>query len=442
MFDNLSGKLTKVLRFLKGEATLTEDNMQQALREIRLSLLEADVNFKVVKQFVESIRRKLLGKEVRESLNPYQHVVKIVHDELMAALGQEHRGLNQAALKPSIVMLTGLQGAGKTTSAGKLGLHLKEAGKTALLGSLDLKRLAAVEQLEIIARETGLAFYRSPAGEPKGIARDMLQYARDHGHDYLIVDTAGRLHIDDELMAELQTVKALLQPVETIFVADSLTGQDAVNSAQAFAERVGIDSIILTKLDADSRGGAALSIATVTGKPIKFAGVGEKYTDFQVFFPDRMASKILGMGDVLTLIEKAEKQFDEKQAEVMAKKMLSDDFSLDDFADQMRQVEKLGSLGDIMGMLPNLPGMNMQAQMANGALDDRKIRHTIAIISSMTRRERQNPKLIDGRRRLRIARGSGRPVQEINQLLRSYQDMKKYMKTPLLRKMLKRFDFS
>ena len=441
MLENLSGKFNKVLKYLKGEAKITEDNMKVAMREIKLSLLEADVNFKVVKKFIDNVKEKAMGTEVRESLNPYQHMVKIVQAELEEMLGTEDKDLKTAPIKPAVIMMVGLQGTGKTTTAGKLAHFLKEQGKTSLLCSLDLKRLAAGEQLEIIAKEVGSHYFkRDPYGNDlKKISKELMKTTREYGYDYIIADTAGRLHIDDDLMNELEQVKKYLNPTEIIFVADSLTGQDAVNSALSFSERIGIDSIILTKLDADARGGAALSIVSVTGKPIKFIGIGEKHSDFQKFYPDRLASKILGMGDVLTLIEKAEKDLDEKKAEEMARRLLENEFSLEDFRSQLNQIQKLGSMSDILGMLPNIGGMNLQA--ANAGMNDKKVKHMVAIINSMTRKERERPKIINGRRRYRISKGSGRPVQEVNQLLRNYFEMKKYMKKPFFKKMLKKFDF-
>jgi signal recognition particle subunit SRP54 len=441
MLENLSGKFNKVLKYLKGEAKITEDNMKVAMREIKLSLLEADVNFKVVKKFIDNVKEKAMGTEVRESLNPYQHMVKIVQAELEEMLGTEDKDLKTAPIKPAIIMMVGLQGTGKTTTAGKLAHFLKEQGKTSLLCSLDLKRLAAGEQLEIIAKEVGSHYFkRDPYGNDlKKISKGLMKTTREYGYDYIIADTAGRLHIDDDLMNELEHVKKYLNPTEIIFVADSLTGQDAVNSAVSFSERIGIDSIILTKLDADARGGAALSIVSVTGKPIKFIGIGEKNSDFQKFYPDRLASKILGMGDVLTLIEKAEKDLDEKKAEEMARRLLDNEFTLEDFRSQLNQIQKLGSMSDILGMLPNIGGMNLQA--ANAGMNDKKVKHMVAIINSMTLKERERPKIINGRRRYRISKGSGRPVQEVNQLLRNYFEMKKYMKKPFFKKMLKKFDF-
>lgn len=437
MLENLSERLNKVLRFLRGEVKVTEENMQQALKDIRLSLLEADVNFKVVKKFIENIRVQAMGREVHDSLNPTQQVIKIVQAELTAMLGSENRELNKTAVKPTVVMLAGLQGSGKTTTAGKLALHLKNLDKSSLLCSLDLKRLAAGEQLETIARESGINFFKSDSRELPVLVRQLKKNAADTGYDYVIADTAGRLHVDEELMEELRQVKAALQPAETIFVADALTGQDAVNSARSFAEKIGVDSIILTKLDADARGGAALSIVSVTGKPIKFIGVGEKPGDLQKFFPERLAAKILGMGDMLTLIEKAEKDFDHKQADILSQRLLENEFSLEDFLAQLRQVEKLGPMNEVMGMLPNL---GFKGAISDVHVDEKRIRHLMAVIESMTRKERDNPKIVDGRRRLRISRGSGRPVSEVNQVLKSYFEMKKNFKKPFFRKMLKKFD--
>jgi signal recognition particle subunit SRP54 len=437
MLENLTNRFNKVLRYLKGEVQISEENMQQALKEIKLSLLEADVNFKVVKKFIENIREKAMGREVHESLNPSQQVIRIVQQELVAMLGSENRELNKTAVKPTVIMMAGLQGSGKTTTAGKLALHLKSLDKSSLLCSLDLKRLAAGEQLAIIAAEIGVKYFTSTSRELPLIIHELKKNAFDYGYDFVIVDTAGRLHIDDELMAELLLVKEMLQPAEVIFVADALTGQDAVNSALSFSEKIGIDSIILTKLDADTRGGAALSVVSVTGKPIKFIGNGEKLADLEKFYPERLAAKILGMGDMLTLIEKAEKDFDRQQAEVLSRRLLANEFSLDDFLGQLKQIQKLGSMNDLMGMLPN---MGFKGNMADVHVDEKRLRHLAAVIESMTGKERDNPKIIDGRRRLRISRGSGRPVSEVNQVLKSYVEMKKNFKKPFFRKMLKKFD--
>jgi signal recognition particle subunit SRP54 len=437
MLENLTNRFNKVLRFLKGEVQINEENMQQALKEIKLSLLEADVNFKVVKKFIENIKAKAMGREVHESLNPSQQVIRIVQQELTALLGSENRDLNKTAVKPVFIMLTGLQGSGKTTTAGKLALHLKKLDKSSLLCSLDLKRLAAGEQLAIIARESGVNLFASESRDLSVLVRELKKNAAAFGYDFVIVDTAGRLHIDDELMEELRSVKEMLQPAEVIFVADALTGQDAVNSALSFSEKIGIDSIILTKLDADARGGAALSVVSVTGKPIKFIGNGEKLADFEKFYPERLAAKILGMGDILTLIEKTEKDFDRQQAEVISQRMLANEFSLDDFLSQLKQIGKLGSMNELMGMLPNL---GFKGNVNGVQVDEKRLRHLAAVIESMTGKERENPRIIDGRRRLRISRGSGRPVAEVNQVLKSYVEMKKSFKQPFFRKMLKKFD--
>jgi len=437
MLENLSNRFNKVLRYLRGEVQINEANMAQALKEIKLSLLEADVNFKVVKKFIENIREKAMGRDVHESLNPSQQVIRIVQQELEAILGSKNRELNKTTVKPAFIMLAGLQGSGKTTTAGKLALHLKNLDKSVLLCSLDLKRLAAGEQLAIIAREIGVNSFSGSSRELPLLAAELKKNAADFGYDFVIADTAGRLHIDDDLMAELSSVKESLRPAEVIFVADALTGQDAVNSALGFSEKIGIDSIILTKLDADTRGGAALSVVSVTGKPIKFIGNGEKPADFEKFYPERLAAKILGMGDMLTLIEKTEKEFDRQQAEAVSQRMLADEFSLDDFLSQLRQIQKLGSVNELMGMLPNL---GFKGGMDGVTLDEKRLRHLAAVIESMTAKERENPKIIDGRRRLRISRGSGRPVSEVNQVLKSYAEMKKSFKKPFFRKMLKKFD--
>lgn len=438
MLENLSERFNKVFKYLKGEVKITEENIEKALKEIKLSLLEADVNFRVVKEFITKIKDEALGSKVQESLNPYQQIVKIVRSELENILGSGISELNKTSEKPAVIMLTGLQGTGKTTSAGKLALFLKEKGKSSVLCSFDLKRMAAGEQLEIIADQVGVSFFKSKEKEPKKIAKGLISKSREQGYDYIIADTAGRLHIDKELMDELKLVKSILNPIETIFVADSMTGQDAVNSALSFANEIGIDSVLLTKIDSDTRGGAALSIVKVTGKPIKFIGTGEKYSDFQQFFPDRIASKILGMGDVLTLIEKAEKEFDEDESQKMAKRLMKNEFTLNDFLSQLKQIKKLGSVSDLMGMMPN---MGLSANR-NVEADDKRITHTIAIINSMNREEREKPKMINGKRRYRIAKGSGRTVQEVNQLLKQYFEMKKFMKKPFFRKMLQKFDFS
>ncbi|MBN1197306.1 MAG: signal recognition particle protein [Candidatus Aminicenantes bacterium] len=441
MLDNLSGRLTKVMRYLKGEATVTEDNMKLALREIRLSLLEADVNYLVVKEFIAKLRERALGQEVRESLTPYQQVIKIVQAELTRLLGETRKELGRAQRKPGVIMLVGLQGTGKTTTAGKLARFLKRRGDSVLLSSLDPKRLAAAEQLAAVAREVDVPCHRAQSDiSLERQVGGLLREARETGYDHVIADTAGRLHIDDSLMQELISLKHALNPEEILFVGDALTGQDAVESARRFNEAVGISGIILTKMDADARGGAALSMVSATGKPIVFLGTGEKPDDLQPFHPDRLAAQILGMGDVLSLIERAEEEMDQREAERVARRMMRNEFTLEDFAAQLEQMTRLGSLQDILGMLPHMGGKAVALQGAE--LDDRNIAHMIAIIRSMTPDERGRPKIINGRRRLRIARGAGRSVQEVNRLLKGYQEMRKTMGKPMFRRMMKRFDIS
>ncbi len=436
MFDQLSGRLQKVMKYLRGEGKITERNMAEALRMIRLALLEADVNYRVVKDITERIRAKALNQEVLDSLTPAQQVIKIVRDELTSILGEEAKPLRFAGQPPTIIMLVGLQGSGKTTSCGKLARWATGLHKNPLLVSFDLKRPAAQDQLKMIASQLHLPFYemsREQMNAPERALKELLLFTKNRGHDPLIVDTAGRLHIDEELMAELRLVKDILQPAEIIYVGDSMTGQDAVRSAQAFEEKIGLTSVILTKLDGDARGGAALSIVSVTGRPIKFVGTGEKFDKLEVFHPDRMASRILGMGDILSLIEKAEEEADIKEAEEMTRKLAKEEFSLDDFRKQLRQIKKMGSLSQL---LKHLPSGGIFKNISAVEMDDRKILHFEAIINSMTPREREDPRIIDGRRRGRIARGSGRPVHEVNQLLKQFSEMKKMMKKSEFKKVL------
>lgn len=436
MFDQLADRLQKALKFLRGEGKITEKNMAEALRMIRLALLEADVHYRVVKDFVERIRVKALDEKVLLSLTAAQQVIKIVRDELAYILGQEEKKLKFSGTSPSIFMLVGLQGSGKTTTCGKLAKWVLSFGKNPLLVSFDLKRPAAQEQLEMITRTLGLPFYgmtKEQMSHPPSALQELLKFTKNRGYEPLIVDTAGRLHIDEELMKELRLARDILDPTETIYVGDSMTGQDAVKSAQLFEEKIGLTSVILTKLDGDARGGAALSIVSVTGKPIKFIGTGEKFDKFEVFHPDRMASRIIGLGDVLSLIEKAEKEADLEEAEKLARKLRKQEFSLEDFKKQIVQMKKMGSFSQILNLLPtggpfgNISKIN---------IDDKKILHYEAIISSMTQRERENPKMIDGSRRLRIAKGSGRSVTEVNQLLKQFLEMKKMMKKSQFQKFL------
>jgi signal recognition particle subunit SRP54 len=437
MFEQLTEKLQKTLKYIRGEGKITEKNIAEALKMIRLAFLEADVNYKVVKEFEARVKAKALNQEVMMSLTPAQHFIKIVRDELTEILGQEARSLTFAAHPPSVFMLAGLQGSGKTTTCGKLARYVKGLGKNPLLVSFDLKRLAAQDQLRIIASQLGLPFYemtQEKMQNPEAALKELMTFTRNRGFDPLIVDTAGRLHIDEELMAELRLVRDILQPTEVIYVGDAMTGQDAVRSAQAFDEKIGLTSVILTKLDGDARGGAALSIVYVTHKPIKFIGVGEKFDKLEVFHPDRMASRILGLGDILSLIEKAEQQADLKEAEEIARKLKKQQFTLEDFRKQLVQLKKMGNLSNLLGFLPKSGPFK---QVSNLNLDDKRLLHYEAIINSMTPEERENPRLINGSRRARIARGSGSPVQEVNQLLKQFFEMEKLLKKSDFQKLLK-----
>jgi signal recognition particle subunit SRP54 len=432
MFENLTDKLQRTFKTLRGQGTLTEENVTEALREIRLALLEADVHFKVVKQLVEQVREKALGQEVMTALSPGEQVVKIVRDELVEILGRDTARLKSASQPPTVILMAGLQGSGKTTTSGKLAHWLKNGGHRPLLVSVDVYRPAAREQLKIVAQAVKAQLYEgqvTDANTPtvERLAREARREAMNSGCDVLIVDTAGRLHIDEQLMEEMQSLKGLLSPHEILFVADAMTGQDAVRSADEFHKKLSLTGIVLTKMDGDARGGAALSIRSVTGQPIKFIGVGEKYDAIEPFHPDRIVSRILGMGDVLSLIEKAEEKLDKKKSEEFARKALSGDgFSLEDFRDQLRQVKKLGSLQSIVGMLPKIGPF---AQLhGKGELDDKQLVRVEAIINSMTPHERDHHEVINGSRRKRIARGSGTTVQEVNQLLRQYAQMRKMFK--------------
>jgi signal recognition particle subunit SRP54 len=424
------------MKFLRGEGKITEKNMAEALKMIRLTFLESDVNYKVVKDFEERIKKKALDEKVLSSLTPAQQIIKIVKDEMTTILGQEERKLEFSSHPPSIFMLVGLQGSGKTTSCGKLAKWVLNLKKNPLLVSFDLKRPAAQDQLKMIAKMLNLPFYemtKEHMSSPPAALKELLKYATNRGFDPLIVDTAGRLHVDDDLMKELRMVKDILKPAEVIYVGDSMTGQDAVKSSQIFEEKIGLTSVILTKLDGDARGGAALSIVSVTGKPIKFIGVGEKFDKLEVFHPDRMASRILGMGDILSLVEKAEKEADLDETKALARKLRKQEFSLEDFKKQIVQMKKMGSLSNILSMLPESGPFKNVSKMN---IDSKKILHYEAIISSMTLEERENPKMISGSRRVRIAKGSGRPVSEVNQLLKQFLEMKKMMKKSQFQKIL------
>ncbi|MCC7497510.1 MAG: signal recognition particle protein [Bryobacterales bacterium] len=428
MFENLSDKLQRVFKNLRGEGKLSAANMEQALREIRVALLEADVHFRVVKQLIENIKEKAMGEEVLTALSPTQQVVKIVNEELVKILGSHQSKLRFANEPPSVIMIVGLQGSGKTTTTGKLARWLSNNDHKPLMVSVDVYRPAARDQLAVIARDTRLPIYQGAPDETKPIdlARSARREAIQTGRDVVLVDTAGRLHIDEQLMVELQELKNLLSPVEILFIADAMTGQDAVKSADEFHKRLGITGVILTKMDGDARGGAALSIRTVTGQPLKFVGIGEKFDALEPFYPERAASRILGMGDVLSFIEKVEQNIDQRKAEEMQRKLIDNEFTLEDFRDQLRQIRKLGPLDSILGMMPNIgPIKNLK----NVKVDEKEITRIVAIIDSMTPRERANHMIINGSRRRRIARGSGASVQEVNQLLKQYAQTRKMMKT-------------
>src|ERR1035438_2661987 len=433
MFENLQEKLQRAFKTLRGQATLTEENIDEALREIRLALLEADVNFKVVKQLIDQIRVKAVGQDVLTALSPGEQVIKIVRDELVEILGRDTARMKFASQPPTVILMAGLQGSGKTTTSGKLANWLKNGGHRPLLVSVDVYRPAAREQLKVVAQAVKANIYEGEVGEATPGPRDprakeARREAINTGSDVLIVDTAGRLHIDDQLMDEMQLLKRLLNPQEILFVADAMTGQDAVNSADEFHKKLSLTGVVLTKMDGDARGGAALSIRQVTGQPIKFIGVGEKYDALEPFHPDRIVSRILGMGDILSLIERAESQIDKKKAQEMATKALTGDgFSLEDFRDQLRQVKKMGSMKSLLGMLPSI-GPFSGLQKAADNVDEGQINRVEAIINSMTTHERNHHEVINGSRRKRIARGSGTTVQEVNNLLRQYAQMKKMFK--------------
>ncbi|HSR10835.1 MAG TPA: signal recognition particle protein [Thermodesulfobacteriota bacterium] len=426
MFDSLTDRLSSVFKKLRGHGKLNEQNITEALKEVRLALLEADVNFKVVKDLIERIRARAVGQEVLGSLTPAQQVVKIVHEELIALMGGSGSGLNLSYKPPIPVMLVGLQGSGKTTTAGKLARFLREKGRKPYLVPADIRRPAAIEQLKKLGEQLKLpVFDPDPKESPVRICQKALQWAEEEGGDIVLIDTAGRLHVDEDLMRELEDIKKEVRAREILLVADAMTGQDAVNVAQKFNSTLDIAGVILTKLDGDARGGAALSIRAVTGKPIKFIGVGEKLEALELFHPDRMASRILGMGDVLSLIEKAQEAIDEKKAEELQKKLLKDTFTLEDFRDQLQQIKKMGSFEQILSMIPGIGKFKLPKDMQGG---EKELVRIEAIINSMTRDERKRPEILNGSRRLRIAKGSGTSVQDVNQLLKQYLQMKKMLR--------------
>jgi signal recognition particle subunit SRP54 len=428
MFDNLSDKLQRVFKNLRGEGRLTAENMDTALREVRVALLEADVNFKVVKQLIESVKVRAMGQEVLSSLSPSQQVIGIINEELIKVLGSHESKLRFANEPPSVFLIVGLQGSGKTTSTGKLARWLTKNGHRPQMVSVDVYRPAAREQLAIIARDIKVPIYPGTPEEkvPAELARSARREAVNNGRDVLLVDTAGRLHIDDQLMTELKELKAQLNPIEILFVADAMTGQDAVKSADEFHKALGITGVILTKMDGDARGGAALSIRSVTGQPLKFVGVGEKSDAFEAFHPDRAASRILGMGDIVSFVEKAQEAFDVKQQEEMQRKLIDNEFTLEDFRDQLKSLRKLGSLDSILKMMPKV---GMMKELQGMQPDENELTRIVAIIDSMTPRERDNHMIINGSRRRRIARGSGTSVNEVNSLLKQYGQARKMMKS-------------
>lgn len=422
-FEGLSEKLNNVFKKLKSHGKLTESDVKEAMREVRLALLEADVSYKVVKDFVKKVTDRAVGEEVLSSLTPAQQVIKIVNEELCALMGNGSSRINLASKPPTVIMMCGLQGSGKTTHAAKLAKLLKKEGHRPLLAACDIYRPAAINQLQVVGQKADVKVFEMGQINPVTIAGEALKYAKDYGHDVLIIDTAGRLHIDEELMQELKDIKALTDPDEIMLVVDAMTGQDAVNVAKAFDETVGITSILMSKLDSDTRGGAALSVLSVTGKPIKYVGMGEKLDDFEQFHPERMASRILGMGDVLTLIEKAENVMSQKDAEKLTKKFKENKFDMDDLLDQMRQIKKMGSMKSIIGMLPGVGD-----KIKDTDIDESQFTRVEAIITSMTTAERAKPSIINPSRKKRIAKGSGTKVEDVNRLLRQFEQMQKMMK--------------
>ena len=422
-FEGLSEKLNNVFKKLKSRGKLTEKDVKEAMREVKLALLEADVSYKVVKEFVAKVSERAVGEEVLTSLTPAQQVIKIVNEELCSLMGERNSRINYANKPPTVIMMCGLQGSGKTTHTAKLAKMLKKEGHRPLLAACDIYRPAAINQLQIVGAKAEVKVFEMGQTDPVIIAQKALAYAKDYGHDILIIDTAGRLHVDEALMDELKNIKELTNPHEIMLVVDAMTGQDAVNVAKAFDEAVGITGVLMSKLDSDTRGGAALSVLSVTGKPIKFVGMGEKLDDFEQFHPERMASRILGMGDVLTLIEKAENVMSQKDAEHLTKKFKENKFDMNDLLDQMKQIRKMGSMKSIIGMLPGVGD-----KLKDVDIDDSGLVRIKAIITSMTKAEREKPSIINPSRKRRIAAGSGTKVEEINRLLKQFEQMQKMMK--------------
>lgn len=422
-FEGLSEKLNNVFKKLKSRGKLTESDVKEAMREVRLALLEADVSYKVVKDFVKKVTERAVGEEVLASLTPAQQVIKIVNEELCALMGNSNSRINFSSKPPTVIMMCGLQGSGKTTHSAKLAKLLKKEGHRPLLAACDIYRPAAINQLQVVGQKADVPVFEMGQIDPVIIAKQALAHAKDYGHDILIIDTAGRLHIDETLMQELVNIKEITQPDEIMLVVDAMTGQDAVNVAKAFDDSVGITSVLMSKLDSDTRGGAALSVLSVTGKPIKFVGMGEKLDDFEQFHPERMASRILGMGDVLTLIEKAENVMSQKEAEKLTQKFKENKFDMDDLLNQMKQIKKLGSMKSIIGMLPGVGD-----KIKDADIDDRQLDRIEAIITSMTKAERAKPSIINPSRKRRIAKGSGSKVEDVNRLLKQFDQMQQIMK--------------
>jgi signal recognition particle subunit SRP54 len=433
MFDSLSGKLENVFKKLRGRGVLKEDDVKEAMREVRLALLEADVNFKVVKDFIGRVQERAVGQEILSSLTPGQQVVKIVHEELVALLGGVQSKLFLSPNPPTVIMLVGLQGSGKTTTAGKLARNFKKDGRRVMLVPADTRRPAAIQQLKTLAKQVGVEAYESDQQDPVTICREAVKQAASSLYEVVILDTAGRLQIDEPLMEELRKIKSGVKPHEILFVADAMTGQEAVNIASKFNTDLGFDGVVLTKLDGDARGGAALSVKAVTGKPLKFTGMGEKLDALEPFHPDRMASRILGMGDVMSLIEKAQETVDQEEALKLAKKLKKNSFDLDDFRNQLKQVKKMGGIQSIMGMIPGMGKMKLPEDDQS----EKELTKVDAIISSMTPRERADYTLVNGSRRARIAKGSGTQVQDVNRLLKQFAEMRKMMKSMTSGKMAK-----
>ena len=421
-FEGLTEKISAAFKKLRGKGRLKESDVKEAMREIRMALLEADVSYKVVKDFTKSVTERCVGTDVLEALSPAQMIVKIVNEELTALMGSETKHINISPNGPTVVMLVGLQGAGKTTNGSKLAGLMKRQGRNPLLVACDIYRPAAIQQLKVCGEKLGIPVFEKGQNDPVQTAKEAVLYARQHGHDMVFLDTAGRLHVDEALMDELKRIKTAVKPEEIMLVVDAMTGQDAVNAAQSFNEWLDIDAVMLSKLDGDARGGAALSVRAVTGKPIKFAGIGEKLEDIEPFHPDRMASRILGMGDVLSLIEKAEKAYDEKQAAQLEEKLRTNKFTLQDFYDQMVQMKSMGSMQDILAQMPGM------GSMKNIQIDEKAMAHTEAIILSMTSAERENPNIIGASRKKRIAAGSGLRVEDVNRLLKSFDQMRSMIK--------------